>query len=310
MKSCIYKELLYGWFSKKYLWLLISLVTIFTGAEIVNYQAAINAYNLHQHYIDYYNESNLDITEDINGEYYTNVDEDGVLYVENPLAYSKYEAIRKYYACDMRYTFEQLLEVGIFLFPIVFTVFGAVMGGTDYKYGTMKLRAAREGKINLNFAKQCALVISSIVITALAMLISYIANLFVFSKLQDFVSMEDIDTTDYVFSNMNSLYGIALILLLIIFFLEVGYTLSITLKSALIPILGIVLYWYMCPQLSKFEPRNLVSCLADKVFHFQGCVMISDYTVINGYLAVGVIVVIMLVLFLINFVVSRNRSAY
>jgi hypothetical protein len=311
MKNCLNKELAHFLYSGRVFVALAVFVLIFIGGEVLNYRSVENNIEILQMN---YESSQGHIEKD---EWEKHIYEDfeyipvknGVTF-KNSVGYFWHLIGQKKYASSPQYAFMQSLEFIISLAPILFTLTGAMYGGLDFRFGVNKTKVSRDGKSKSFFAKQIVMTGEALGLCVVAILTALIASVFTYRSAAKAVSVFPYSDT-FVPEQITMMPLCILIAMLVVFlFLETGFCLAFVFKNIAIPVIFVILYWYACPPLGKFEPRNLISALTEKHFPFYGIVVNNGSYEINLLLSAVILSLCTAGFFALSFVISKKRSAY
>lgn len=310
MKKYIEQELRYGLNSKIYVITLIFLSILFGIILFLNFSSVTDLHTEYKSALNYYENNNLDIEEDLANDYSVETTENGGL-ITNPVAYYKDTISRYIYAASPDYRLTQLLESSVLYFPIVFGILGLFVATNDFRFKTIKVRTVRLSKVKLGLVKQISLAISSLIILILALLVAYLAGELMYQYLigqipvKDFaISSEAITSSSSIFSKFILAYVIALI------FVEIGYTLGILFKNMYVGLILIIVYTFILPNLGVYDLKNSIFYFASKIFDFYGVVNIevTEHTGFGSSL-ITILLTLVLAIFINNFVMKK-RSSY
>lgn len=304
----INQELKSGFYSKIYYITTIFLIVLFVFMLYLNYRAVIDTYNNYVRTVNYYKDNDLDIKKDLSDDYTIEKFSGGGT-ITNPILYYKDTLTRYIYSASPKYSVSQFLECSVIFFPLVFGILGLVIATYDYKYKTVKLKTVRISRCAFGVIKQLSIILCSLFVLVIALLISFIVGLIIYSNLSSSVPIMDFAKT--VFSSSSSIitkfifgYIIALI------YSEIGYTLGVIFKNTIAGMVAIIIYIYIMPNLGSFDLKNSIYFIASKVFNFYGTITISEPYKTSFVNAVSVMAVISAISIIINMIITAKRSSF
>lgn len=308
MKKYFKQEILYGVKSKSYYIITIFLVALYGCILFMNYNSVVDTYSEYKSTESYYKENGLDIQEDLASSYKLEGTEDNGT-VSNPILFHKTSVARYLYAASPRYTFTQLIESSVLLFPLVFGVLGLIVANNDFKYRTIKLKTVRMDRSSFGISKQLsiAFVIFIILVTALA--ISCFMGFIMYSKLSGIIPIEqfksgEVPTKSLMITKFIFAYAIALI------FAEIGYSIGIIFKNISVGIIAIVVYMFVLPNFGKFDFKNSIYYFQKNVFDFYGVISVQSPEKTSLLLSGLIILSIVTVLIITNMITLVKRSSF
>lgn len=307
LKKSLKQEFQYGIYSKTYLFILLFLISLFSIISFINFHAVTDSYSDFLYTVNYYEENNLKIEEDLEKDY--SFSEEGDL-IENPIAYSAERVSRYIYSASPKYAGIQFLEASFSFFPIVFGMLGLSVAEFDYKYKTIKTKSVRENKGNIGLAKQISLAISSFFILISSLLISYVTNFYFYYQI-----VKKIPITEFNFfnieSNNNMFLGFIFAYIISIIFSIIGYTLGILFKNIYVGIVFLSIYNFIIPNLGVFDFKNSLYYIGNKIYNFYGVVDLesaAEATTLS--ISILILLCMLIIPFIVNIFIVTKRSSF
>lgn len=312
MKQLFKQEILYGIYSRTYVYIIIFLVSLFALVSFVNYMAVITTYKDFLETENYYIENDLDVEAALAGEF--DVKENGkVDIVENPLLYNKEMLSTYIYTLSPKYAFTQLLEASFLYFPIVFGMIGLLVGNFDYKYKTIKLKTVRGSKLKFGLTKQLSLLFSGFIILLISLMIAYLINYIFYLKMTGMLPMKEFQISlSKVSPSSSILIKFIMAYVVSIIFMVTGYTFGVIFKNMYVGFIIIVVYTLILPGgLSVFDVKNSLHYLGKLIFDFYGVLDLdhakSGTTLLSSILVLLGAIVLPLA---VNLVIIKRRSSF
>ncbi len=116
--------------------------------------------------------------------------------------------------------------------------------------------------------------------------------------------IKPLTTSSWLITKFFFCYIVALI------FAEIGYTLGLIFKNSLVGILTIIAYMFVLPNLGRFDFKNSLHYIANKVFEFYGVISIQSVEDTSLMVAILVMLFVLVLSFIINMIVLVKRSSY
>lgn len=307
LKKSLKQEFQYGIYSKTYFYILLFLTLLFSIISFINYNAVTDSYNEFLYTVDYYEENNLNIEEDLEKDYNVSDEED---LIENPIAYSKDRVSRYIYTASPKYAGIQFLEASFSFFPIVFGMLGLSVAVSDYKYKTIKIKSVRENKRNIGLAKQVSLVISSFIILISSLILSYFINFYFYYQIVKKIPVTEFNSFN-IESDNNIFLGFIFAYIISIIFSNIGYTLGILFKNSYIGIIFLSIYNFIMPNLGVFDFKNSLYYIGNRIFNFYGVVDLEIATKASTLpISIVMLFCIFIISFIINIFIITKRSSF
>lgn len=309
MKKSIITELKYQYYSKILLGIILSLIIAIGISLFLSCLQVINLHNTYLEEVKFYNESNLNIENSLKEEYTFDKDvENGLTTIDNPLKYYN-EGVKKFvFVTGTKYMLSHILEAGTSIFfPIAFAILGIYVATYDIKFRTIKMKAVIIGKKNVNLSKQLSLLFSSlfifVVVNSICFLLGYLFRLFVLSDFPFNEFSANFITKSFIFKILYSYF-------LCIFFAQLGFTLGYIFKTAFIPIISVLIYYLAIPSLGKYDLKNVLLYLHNKIFDYYGIIYTNKPYKISMFEAVVGIVLLIILSICLNYIIVSKRSSY
>lgn len=295
--------------SKIILVLLVSLMLVSGLIYYFSYNNVIQNYQDYNRTVDYYNENNIDATEDMTSSYGVQANSDGTYTVTNPLKYYHENLKKAIFSISVKYSSELACEATILFFPVIFGIWGLILGTIDYKNKTIKYFVSRLGKSQYTLIKVLTSVLVNLAAVVFYFVFSRIVSLIAYSKLSS-----KLDITSYenltVCLKSSTFRCMIFAFVISILFTAVGMLFGSLLKNTLVGSIVIILYSILYTPISKFDIKNSMFFVSEKICDFMGVISVNrimDTTfVISSITIAGVI----LFCFLGYYVLHRVRSAF
>ncbi|WP_411955623.1 hypothetical protein ACKXGF_14370 (plasmid) [Alkalibacillus sp. S2W] len=306
------QEMKYGFSSKLFYTITIFLVFFFTLVLYLNYSAVNDAYDQFLNTKEYYEQNDLDIEKDLEGEseVIEETKDGGV--INNPILHHKEQVSKFIYTASPEYSLSQLLESSLLYFPIVFGILGLLLATTDFRYKTIKIKTVRNNKVHLDIAKQISLAVSGLFIMLIALITSYLLSLFFYYKISNTIpitefemNLQPINSSSPLLLKFAFAYGISLI------FMIIGYTLGIVFKNIYVGMISIIVYMFVLPNLGVFDLKNSLYFIGNKIFDFKGVIAVenaNDNTTVLT--SMSVFLSVLIISFAINILIMKKRSSF
>lgn len=310
MKKFIKQELMYGIYSKNFLITFILLCALFGIVLFLNYSSVTELYSEYNNTITYYEENNINIEEELAGDYEIELTETGGV-ITNPIAYYKNTISRYLYAASPKYRLTQLLESSILYFPIVFGTLGLLVATNDFRFKTIKLRTVRLNKSKLGIVKQVSLAISSFAIMFCALIVAFLSGELMYQYLIHDISIKDfVMDSSAITSNSSIFLKFAFAYIIALIFTEIGYTLGILFKNMYAGLILIIAYIIILPNLKIYDLKNSIFYFGNKTFDYYGVVSINVYEDMGFISSLFIILFTLVGSILINNMVLNKRSSF
>lgn len=305
------KEILYGIYSKTYLYITLFLVSLFVLVSYINYTAVTTTYNDFLHTKQFYVEQGIDIEEELEGEYLI-IQEEGQNIIDNPLLYER-ELVSQYlYTANPKYVINQFLESAFLYFPIVFGIMGLLLAHYDYKYKTIKIKTVRANRLSYTLAKQISLLFSGLIILILALIIAHPINYLFYQQLKEVLPISEFKTP-LLIENKSSPFIAKFMFsyLIAIIFMIIGFTFGTIFKNIYVGFIFIVMYTFILPNVTIFELKNSLHYLGNKVYDFYGVLSIEN--ALEGttiFSSISILIITIFLPIIINIVLMMIRSSF
>lgn len=309
MKQCVKQELLYGIKSKWYYAMTILLICMYCVIIYMNYDAVQTSYDEYLRYIDFYKESNLDIEESLNVKDYSVNKQGEIETVTNPLLYNKESTSRYLYTLSPGYLLSQLLESSMLFFPLVFGVFGLIAGAKDYRHKTIKFKLIRIKRSQYLIANHLAMHIAGLGMIVISLFISFLIGYGAYRK-----SIHGIPLSQFTYEQTvwKATFTVRFLLALVIalIYLEVGYALGTLFKNVAAGLVLIAVYMFLVPVTGKFDLKNSLYYLTNKVYDLYGMVSVHKAQHTSLFISIVVMGSIVFVALVLEWIVVQKRSGY
>lgn len=295
--------------SKAPIIVLVIIVGICVAFSFLQYQYVMSNYNEYTRVVDFYDGDEDQLTEDLeSGEFNIVENDDGTATVQNPVLYYKEMLGKAIYSTSNAYSTSHILEAGILIFPILFSVIGVILATVDLKNRVYKHKVLRYGRGNYVVSKIINFLFISIIIVLLFVLIN---KLCVF--VLDNIIKNKIDISNFIYTpepEKSVWIKIFSSLLIAIVYISIGFLLGVITRNGIVSVGLITVYLFIVPIFSKFEIQNCCYVIMKDNFNFDGLASVTDYKSLDTNLSVIILLSSILVSNLIGYLVVKFRSAY
>lgn len=304
------KEIYFQIKSKSFL-VILFLVSFITVIHMFGlYNQVVNSYDMYLHTKEMYRDNNVDIVDALS--------EDNVYYMDrnskvtnNPIKEDYLNLAIAIKNIEPLNAVSNTLEYFLFVFgTLIFGIYAAYVSSYDFKYRMFKVFSANYsqgqilfGKIGSIIGGMCA---SIAYMTFLAYLLSFVIKFFVENKIA--VKEYIIPTMEYVHTNIT--IQIIFAVLLLTFYIMVGFSIGFIFKNMLPATLLFLIYTLFVPVMGAYDIKNIVSFFAHKIFNFKSRFIIFEATEISDAVGIAILLGIMIGLGIIVGIVSFRRSRY
>ncbi|MEG0051564.1 MAG: hypothetical protein RR712_05230 [Terrisporobacter sp.] len=275
------KELFYQWFSN----MIIVSLSVIIALSVFNIftlnKSVFNQYNIYTQTLKHYKDNGLDINKDLSTDYKINT-ENNIEEIDNILRYDFDAVSNSIEDLNPINSVNSNLSYLTFVFlPIIWGIYGAIVGSYDFKYKTLKIRSILSKNKNILLSKQLSITIVIIVNTIISVLIFSMLSFVLYSSILSNNILKEFIT----FSRLNIVNSILQILFSIItsiIFSNIGLVIGMISKNALIASLTICLYNLLIPNLGVYDFKNLIMNLGGKIYTFNESFQLSLYYPIDN----------------------------
>jgi hypothetical protein len=141
------------------------------------------------------------------------------------------------------------------------------------------------------------------------LIINFIGSFIVNSIISNQVPVENFTIDIFNYTNGITLQ-LLLSILVITFYIIIGFSISFLLKNMIFPSIILLLYGLLLPVLGAYDFRNIFSYFSHKVFNFTARFEMFTPKPINEINAILIIILTIIVLISITFIISKKRSSY
>lgn len=275
------KELYYQWFSKMIITSLIVII-ILSILNIFSLNNSItNKYNLYTQTLKFYKEDGLDIEKALSEDYEVksngNIEE-----VDNVLKYDHDAVSNSIESIDPINTINSSLSfLTVAFLPIIWGVYGAIVGSYDFKYKTLKVRSVLSKNKNILLSKHLSISIVIVINTLISLLVFYILSLILYNSTLHNNTFKEFITLSK-FNIGNNILQILFSITVSIIFSNIGLIIGMVSKNSLMASLIICLYNLLIPNLGAYDIKNLIMNLGDKIYTFNESFQLNVYHPIDN----------------------------
>ncbi len=304
MKKLVKFDLLYFLKSKMFILFSVLLVLFTVLISGMTYSYEKTTLDMFKNSLEFVQRNGDSVEEEL--EQTPVVHENGV--VENPLSYYNEVICNVLKIVSPQNCLSTYFENCSGFMPIVAILIASVLLSYDEKYRTRKLKAARNGNMKYYCSKQISGLLILFIMLIIGFIFSFAANSIVVNVLE---SKHDLSM--FTFSSTDAVtvlkQGIFTLVSGVIYF-EIAYILcNLTHAYTVIAVLSTLIVFFL-PPIFKYDPLNIRASLNYKFFDYVG--VIHPGSPIKASFTALIIegIIILLVLFIVNHIVSKKRSAY
>ena len=278
----------------------LSIIVILSVFNLFTLNKSIsNQYNIYTQTLNNYKDNGLDINKALSTDYKINT-KNNIEEIDNILRYDFDEVSKAIESINPVNSVDSNLSYLTFVFlPIIWGVYGAIVGSYDFKYKTLKVRSILSKNKNILLSKQLSITIVIILNTIISVLIFSILSFVLYNSilsnniLKEFVTFSRLNIVD-------SILQILFSIIISIIFSNIGLVLGMVSKNGLIASLTICLYNLLIPNLGIYDLKNLIMNLGSKIYTFNESFQLGLYYKIDNnyiYIIFTFAFIFMLILF-------------
>jgi|GEM_PF-1282340 len=296
------------YYSNLILYFLLSILAMIILIFYMNYKEITLAYEDYTRVQDLY-ENEEDMKEDLERNDYNMVEENGTYMVENPISYYNEQLKTLLFVNSPDYTLTQIFEAGIIFFPIIFGIFGLLLGCADYKTKIIKHKVARVGRKNYYLSKISTSMITILFFFLIMIIISKLAGIIMYNVICNKIPVNDFSSHNLSLSS-NVLMQFIFMYFISIVYSSVGMLIGVLTKGAIRGVILIAAYAYAVPVFSKFDLKNSYYFIMDQLCDFYGVIKISGIK--DSSILISMIIIMGFLIFtnITIYLVIIKRSAY
>lgn len=276
---------------------------------LIQYDYVMSNYDSYTRAADLYDGDEARMSADLeSGEYDVVESDDGLTTIKNPILYYKILVGMSIYSVSGAYSTSHILEVGILIFPFLFTCIGVFLATVDLKNRIYKHKILRYGRRNYILSKS----ISFLLISLIVILLFVVINRLCVIVLENIIESK-INVVDFSYSPApqgSVIIKILTAFLIAILYLSIGFLLGTATRNAIVSVGLTAVYLFILPIFSRFEIQNCCYVIMKENFNFEGLVGLSDYISMDAKLSVAVLLLYLLISNLTSYLVVKLRSAY
>jgi len=288
------------YYSNLILYFLLSILAMIILIFYMNYKEITLAYEDYTRVQDLY-ENEEDMKEDLEINDYN--------MVENPISYYNEQLKTLLFVNSPDYTLTQIFEAGIIFFPIIFGIFGLLLGCADYKTKIIKHKVARVGRKNYYLSKISTSMITILFFFLIMIIISKIAGIIMYNVICNKIPVNDFSSHNLSLSS-NVLMQFIFMYFISIVYSSIGMLIGVLTKGAIRGVVLIAAYAYAVPVFSKFDLKNSYYFIMDQLCDFYGVIKISGIK--DSSILISMIIIMGFLIFtnIATYLVIIKRSAY
>jgi len=229
--------------------------------------------------------------------------------VENPISYYNEQLKSLLFVNSPDYTLTQIFEAGIIFFPIIFGIFGLLLGCADYKTKIIKHKVARVGRKNYYLSKISTSMITILFFFLIMIIISKIAGIIMYNVICNKIPVNNFSSHNLSLSS-NVLMQFIFMYFISIVYSSIGMLIGVLTKGAIRGVVLIAAYAYAVPVFSKFDLKNSYYFIMDQLCDFYGVIKISGIK--DSSILISMIIIMGFLIFtnITIYLVIIKRSAY
>ena len=304
----IFSEFRTLYYSKVILALILALFFTTILILFMNYKDITMSYQDYNRIVDMY-ENEEDMTEDLENGNYNLKEKNGSYVVENPLLYYNKQISKSLFVISPKYILTQMLEAGIIFFPIIFGIFGLILGSSDYRNKTIKNKVSRIGKKKFYFSKFFVSILIIFFLLLFFMIFSKMAGTIVYNEICNKIPIKDFKIENLPISS-NIFLKFSFSFLISILYSSIGMFIGVITKGTIFGVFSIVAYAYAVPTFSKFDLKNSYYFIMEQLSDFYGVINISDIKESSLLISMTIILGILLFTNIVTYLLVKNRSAF
>lgn len=304
------REFKYQWYS--HLLTVSILVSIFVSLlNLYGLQTkAEGAYDLYIRTYNLYQEEGMDV-ESMMEMPVNIIKNDNTEMIDNPVRYRFEEAEKAVQLLKGGATITQTLEWMTFIFfPIIFTLYSIYISTYDYKYETIKIKAAQFSWPKIISAKLFSLYAGVFIIFTCTLLVSYAVGNLLYNGVISSLSSEDLLKMNLNITNNRLFLQIIFSLAISLLFSTIGFVLGLLFKAALLPIIIFFVYDLIIPIIGKYDIRNMISVIAHQIFDFKGRFQLFKPVPINYFTSVSLLFFVFTLCLSLSYFFFWRQSKY
>lgn len=288
------------YYSNLILYFLLSILAMIILIFYMNYKEITLAYEDYTRVQDLY-ENEEDMKEDLEINDYN--------MVENPISYYNEQLKTLLFVNSPDYTLTQIFEAGIIFFPIIFGIFGLLLGCADYKTKIIKHKVARVGRKNYYLSKISTSMITILFFFLIMIIISKIAGIIMYNVICNKIPVNNFSSHNLSLSS-NVLVQFIFMYFISIVYSSIGMLIGVLTKGAIRGVVLIAAYAYAVPVFSKFDLKNSYYFIMDQLCDFYGVIKISGIK--DSSILISMIIIMGFLIFtnIATYLVIIKRSAY
>lgn len=195
-----------------------------------------------------------------------------------------------------------MLEYSLFAFlTFIFGVYGVHMSVYDFKNNTIKNKIDTSGSGSVIVGKNISAFIIIFILLFTTCVLTYLSSMLLPTLIGLDKYTVGYTLLDFDYGNNILLQFVFSYLVLCLYF-SVGFCLGCVMKNMAKPVSILAVYGFLIPVLSKYDLRNIISYLSQKIFAFQGNFQIFKAVDVAYYQCVLILLCIFVFTFIIDLV--------
>ena len=304
------RELYYQWHSNKIIIVFLLLVALSILHIVGLYNNVISRYHIYKITENSYIENDIDIIEALEKPSDINVEGNKELFINNPLKGDFVNLAISIQNLKPQNVIENTLEYIIFIFcTLLFGIYACYVATYDFKHKTYKFTSVYSSQRNIIMGKMLSVIIVMIFTLAVALLVALIGSFIVNYLVASHIPVEKYDLAVFNYEQ-RTLLQILLSILIVCFYIIIGYTIAFLLKSMAIPTIAMLLYGLYVPILGAYDFSNIFSYFSHKIFTFTARFVMFEPKPINEVIGITIPIISAIMLLKTTYVIAIKRSSY
>lgn len=308
------KEMKYQYYSKVVIIFVVSIIISGIFFMVTNILRLNYHYNMFIRTYEYEESNGENIEELLKEEYsyntYIDDEENTIEEITNPLRFDYENLLHSIHLITPTQSIIQVIEfLTLILIPIASTIFALYISTYDYKYKTVKVVSVNNNWTKKCFSKLISLFTTNIISISSSVIVTFIVANILYIKTAKNIPISDFEIPQY-YSNVNLIVKISIAYLCSIIFSCIGLIMGMLFKRMIIPIILFFIYYTCIPMMGKYDFKNIIYNLSNKVFDFYGSIGIPNYIEISVTICILYVIGIILSSIIAIILISKKQSKY